>query len=184
MIFSRLPLMLATGCLLLGTTAANAGVTLHGEAGEHYTNLAGSWNAASPGLTMSGNWAHSDNDGDVAGLGVGLNLPLGPVLVNMGGKALYLNPQDGDEGYAVAMGGGVQLPLGDHVTVFGEGWYSPDSLSSGVEDYKEANAGVRVRLIDSLEVEGGYRYMDMAAKHHGHDNVIADGAYAAVRYSF
>ncbi len=68
-------------------------------------------------MTFNGNWAHSDNDGDVAGLGMGYNFNLGPFLLTLGGKALYLNPQDSDEGYAVALGGGAQLPLGQYFTL-------------------------------------------------------------------
>lgn len=166
------------------TAAANASINLHGEAGEHFTNLSASFGADNPGLTFNGNWAHSDNDGDTAGLGMGLNIPLGPVLFTVGGKALYLNPNDGDEGYAVAFGGGAQIPLGDFITVFGESYYSPDSLSSGVEDYLEADAGVRVRLIKSMSVEAGYRYINMAGKNNNRDNKLADGAYAGFNFSF
>ncbi|MCS2166015.1 YfaZ family protein [Scandinavium manionii] len=169
----------------LGTAAAaNASINLHGEAGAEFTNLSASFGANDPGLTFNGNWAHSDDDGDVAGLGMGFNLPLGPVLFTVGGKALYLNPKDGDEGYAVAVGGGAQVPLGDFITVFGDYYYSPDSLSSGVDDYVEANAGVRVRIIKSVSIEGGYRYMDMAGKNGHRDNKLADGAYAGVNFSF
>jgi opacity protein-like surface antigen len=169
----------------LGAAAtANASVNLHGEAGTEFTNLSASFGADNPGLTFNGNWAHSDDDGDIAGLGMGFNLPLGPVLFTVGGKALYLNPKDGDEGYAVAVGGGAQIPLGDFITVFGEGYYSPDSLSSGVEDYVEANAGVRVKIIKSMSIEAGYRYMDMAGKHDHRDNKLADGAYAGFNFTF
>jgi len=169
----------------LGTAAAaNASINPHGEAGEEFTNLSASFGANDPGLTFNGNWAHSDDDGDVAGLGMGFNLPLGPVLFTLGGKALYLNPKDGDEGYAVAVGGGAQVPLGDFITVFGDYYYSPDSLSSGVDDYMEANAGVRVRVIKSVSIEGGYRYIDMDGKNGNRDNKLADGAYAGVSFSF
>ncbi|WP_227648144.1 YfaZ family outer membrane protein, partial [Klebsiella pneumoniae] len=77
---------------------------------------------------------------------------------------VYLNPKDGDEGYAIAAGGGAELPLGQYFTLFGEGYYSPDSMSSGVEDYVEANAGVRLNVLPSLNIEAGYRYIDMAGK--------------------
>lgn len=30
--------------------------------------------------------------------------------MTLGGKAVYLNPKDGDEGYAIAAGGGAELP--------------------------------------------------------------------------
>ncbi|PCR46388.1 hypothetical protein CQA88_31605, partial [Klebsiella pneumoniae] len=35
--------------------------------------------ANSTGLALSGNWTHNDDDGDAAGVGLGLNLPLGPL---------------------------------------------------------------------------------------------------------
>lgn len=43
------------------------------------------------GLAVSGNWMHNDDDGDVAGLGTGLNIPLGPLLATVGGKGVYTN---------------------------------------------------------------------------------------------
>ena len=55
---------------------------------------------------------------------MGYNFDLGPFLLTAGGKAVYLNPNDGDEGYAIALGGGAQLPLGDFFTLFGEAYYS------------------------------------------------------------
>jgi hypothetical protein len=41
--------------------------------------------------------------------------------MTLGGKGVYLNPKDGDEGYAIAAGGGAELPLGQYFTLFGEG---------------------------------------------------------------
>lgn len=122
------------------------------------------------------------NDGDTAGLGLGYNFNLVPFLLTAGGKALYLNPKDGDEGYAIALGGGAQLPPGDFVTLFGESYYSPDSMSSGVNDYLEANAGVRMNIIKSMNIEAGYRYINMAGKHNPRDNKLADGAYAGFNF--
>ncbi len=117
-----------------------------------------------PGMTFNTQWAHSDNDGDSVGLGMGYNFNLGPFLMTLGGKGVYLNPKDGDEGYAIAAGGGAELPLGQYFTLFGEGYYSPDSMSSGVDDYVEANAGLRINVLPSLNIEAGYRYIDMAGK--------------------
>ncbi len=59
------------------------------------------------------------------------------------GKGIYTNPNDGDEGYAAAVGGGLQWKIGDSFGLFGEYYYSPDSLSSGIDSYQEANAGAR-----------------------------------------
>lgn len=169
--------------LLLVAGSANA-ISVTGEAGEHYTNLGVGFGTTSAGLAVSGNWAHSDNDGDIAGLGLGLNLPLGPLMATVGGKALYLGPKDGDDGYAVAVGGGLRLPLGEHFALFGEGYYAPDSLSSGVDKYSEANAGVRWNVFRPLSVTAGYRYIEMAGKGGHRDNVLADGPYLGASLDF
>lgn len=60
-------------------------------------------------MTFNGNWAHSDNDGDTSGLGMGYFDLVRFLLA--GGKAVYLNR-------TMAMrlalpSGGAQLPLGD-----------------------------------------------------------------------
>ncbi|CDL52626.1 hypothetical protein NUBL9656_17160 [Klebsiella pneumoniae] len=57
-------------------------------------------------------------------------------------------------------------------------------MSSGVEDYVEANAGVRLNVLPSLNIEAGYRYIDMAGKDGNRDNTLADGAYAGVNFRF
>lgn len=90
-----------------------------------------------PALAVSGNWLHSDNDGDAAGLGTGLNIPLGPFLATVGGKGIYTNPKQGDEGYAAAVGGGLQWKIGDSFRLYGDYYYSPDSLSSGIDSYQK-----------------------------------------------
>ena len=104
---------------VLASASASA-LSLSGQAGEHYTNLAAGFGTETSGLALSGNWTHSDDDGDAAGLGLGLNLPLGPLLATVGGKGIYTNPNDGDEGYAAAVGGGLQWPIGDSFRLFGE----------------------------------------------------------------
>lgn len=62
---------------------------------------------------------HNDDDGDAAGVGLGLNIPVGPLLATVGGKGIYTNPKDSDEGYAAAVGGGLQWKIGDSFRLFG-----------------------------------------------------------------
>lgn len=169
--------------LLFVSAAANA-LSVSGQAGQNYTNIGVGFGTESTGLAVSGNWAHSDDDGDAAGLGLGLNLPLGPFLATVGGKAVYTNPNDGDEGYAAAVGGGLQWKIGERVRLFGEYYYSPDSLSSGIDSYEEANAGARVSILRPLSIEAGYRYLNLAGKDGNRDNTIADGPYVGVNASF
>ncbi|CBG89406.1 YfaZ family protein [Citrobacter rodentium] len=169
--------------LLFVSATVNA-ISISGQAGEEYTNVGVGFGTESSGLALSGNWMHNDDDGDAAGLGLGLNLPVGPLLATVGGKGIYTNPQDGDEGYAAAVGGGLQWPIGDSFRLFGEYYYSPDSLSSGIDSYEEANAGARLTLLRPLSIEAGYRYLNLAGKDGNRDNAIADGPYIGVNASF
>ncbi len=114
---------MALAGMMMVSSAAHA-ISVTGEAGEHYTNLGVGFGTESTGLAVSGNWLHSDNDGDAAGLGLGLNIPLGPFLATVGGKGIYTNPKQGDEGYAAAVGGGLQWKIGDSFRLYGDYYYS------------------------------------------------------------
>lgn len=169
--------------MMFVSTAAHA-ISFSGQAGEHYTNLGVGFGTESTGLAVTGNWLHNDDDGHAAGLGLGLNIPLGPFLATVGGKGVYTNPNNGDEGYAAAVGGGLQWKIGDSFRLFGEYYYSPDSLSSGIDSYQEANAGARFTIMRPLSIEAGYRYLNLAGKDGNRDNAVADGPYVGVNASF
>ena len=80
-------ILLGLAGMMFVSTAAHA-ISVTGQAGEHYTNLGVGFGTESSGLAVTGNWMHSDNDGDAAGLGLGLNIPLGPFLATVGGKGM------------------------------------------------------------------------------------------------
>ncbi|WP_433670540.1 YfaZ family outer membrane protein [Klebsiella michiganensis] len=176
-------IFMALAGMMFVSTVANA-ISVSGQAGEHYTNLGVGFGTESTGLAVTGNWLHNDDDGDAAGLGLGLNIPLGPFLATVGGKGVYTNPNNGDEGYAAAVGGGLQWKIGDSFRLFGEYYYSPDSLSSGIDSYQEANAGARFTIMRPLSIEAGYRYLNLAGKDGNRDNAVADGPYVGVNASF
>ena len=73
---------------------------------------------------------------------------------------------------------------GDSFRLFGEYYYSPDSLSSGIDSYQEANAGARFTIMRPLSIEAGYRYLNLAGKDGNRDNAVADGPYVGVNASF
>ena len=169
--------------MLLVSASVNA-MSISGQAGKEYTNIGVGFGTESTGLALSGNWTHNDDDGDVAGVGLGLNLPLGPLMATVGGKGVYTNPNYGDEGYAAAVGGGLQWKIGNSFRLFGEYYYSPDSLSSGIQSYEEANAGARYTIMRPVSIEAGYRYLNLSGKDGNRDNAVADGPYVGVNASF
>ena len=61
--------------MLLVSASANA-ISISGQAGKEYTNIGVGFGTESTGLALSGYWTHNDDDGDVAGVGLGLKLPL------------------------------------------------------------------------------------------------------------
>ena len=159
-------------------------VSVNGQIGKDYTSLGFGLGTETSGIAVSGNWAHSEDDGDIAGLGLGYNLPLGALLATVGGKGIYLNPDVGSEGYAVAVGGGLQWKIANSFSIFGEYYYSPDSLSSGIKEFREASAGARYTIMRPFTIEAGYRYIDMAGKDGRRDSVVADGPYLGASASF
>jgi hypothetical protein len=169
---------------LLFTACGASAVSLNAQVGQHYTDLGFGLGTATSGLALTGDWAHSDNDGNAAGIGLGYNIPVGPFMATVGGKGVYLDPKDGSVGYAAAVGGGLQLPLGNYFSLYGEGYYSPDSMSSGVNNYVEANAGVRLTAVPMVSVDVGYRYQALNNKSGNRDNVIADGIYLGGSVNF
>lgn len=169
--------------LALASSAANA-ISVSGEAGQKYTNVGVGFGTESSGLAVTGNYAHNDDNGDIAGLGLGLNVPLGPLMGTVGGKGVYLNPKDGKEGYAVAVGGGLKWPVSDSFSLFGDYYYSPDSLSSGVKNYQEASAGVSWTIMRPVTISGGYRYIGLKGKDGDRTNAIADGPYVGISAGF
>ena len=105
-------------------------------------------------------------------------------LATVGGKGVYTNPNNGDEGYAAAVGGGLQWKIGDSFRLYGDYYYSPDSLSSGIDSYQEANVGASWTIMRPLSIQAGYRYLNLAGKDGNRDNTIADGPYIGASASF
>lgn len=176
-------LMTGVACLALVSASASA-ISVSGEAGEKYTNVGVGFGTETAGLAVTGNYAHNDDDGDIVGLGLGLNVPLGPLMATVGGRGVYLNPQYSKEGYALAVGGGLKWPIGESFAVFGDYYYSPDSLSSGVKDYQEASAGASWTIMRPITIRGGYRYIGLGGKDGDRTSTIADGPYVGVSAAF
>ena len=56
-----------------------------------------------------------------------------------------------------------------YFSLHGEGYFAPDSFTSGVKAYNEASGGLRWKF-RPLSVDVGYRYMQMEGKDGRRDN--------------
>ncbi|MCW6647323.1 YfaZ family protein [Yersinia ruckeri] len=175
---------IACAASLLFAAGSASAISITGEAGRHYTNLGFGMGTNTGGLTMSGNWARSDHDGEMAGFGLGFNLPIGSLMATIGGKGIYMAPEDGKNGGAIAVGGGLSYPITKSFTLYGEGYVAPESMTSGMKSYTEANAGVRWNVLRPLTIDAGYRYINMEGKDGHRDNRLADGIYLGAGLNF
>ncbi|GHD66548.1 YfaZ family outer membrane protein [Jeongeupia chitinilytica] len=175
------PLIAVTlGAALVSAGASAAGMSVI--AGEDYIAASADINKA--GLGFTADWTHNDDKGDAAGIGIGVGVPLGKALLTLGGKVMYLDPQNATTGYAGAIGGGISVPLGERFVVYGEGYYSPDSLSNGIQSYTEAKAGVRFNITKNLGADVGYKYVNIDSKDGQPSAELANGVYAGVALKF
>lgn len=177
-------ILLSSGVAMLMLAGSAQAIEGGVDVGEHYTNLNLGLGTSTPGLSLSGNWMRSDHDGKVSGLGLGYNLEVGSVFLSPGVKAMYIDPKDSDDGYAVAVGGGAQVPLNDMFGLYGEYYYSPDSFSSHIDSYQEASGGLSFTPISLVNVRVGYKYLSMDGKNGRKDNVLADGPYVGASLRF
>ncbi len=133
------------------------------------------------GLDLSFQALHNTDDGDVAGVGLGLranaNPGHSPVTALIGVKALWLSPDytGVDSGYALALGGGVDwvLPSFNRLSFGGRIYWAPNVTSfSNATRYlaEEARAGYRV--LPNGTVYLGYRHV--TASFEGTDSLIMD----------
>ncbi|XNM76201.1 YfaZ family outer membrane protein [Escherichia coli] len=97
-------------------------------------------------------------------MGLGLNLPLGPLMATVGGKGVYTNPNYGDEGYAAAVGGGLQWKIGNSFRLLA----SITTLrirSPAVFKVMRKRMLARVTpLCVPVSIEAGYRYLNLWVK--------------------
>lgn len=171
------------GSLLLATATAQA-ISFSGEAGEDYAGASAGFGLGIPGLAGSVSYSHGKNSNDVYGFGLGYTIPVGALSLTLGGKALYLNQDRGSDGYGVALGGGLQWPLNRYFSLYGEGYYAPDAFTSHVDHYVEAKGGVRWQVFRPLNLDVGYRYINMAGESGRADNKVADTFYIGAGLSF
>ena len=170
--------------MLLAVAPVAQAISVYGHVGENYTVVGAQLNSWGPGLTADANWANNDGNGQEASLMLGLNVPLGFLQITPGVRGLYLDPSAGDSGYAAAPGLALQLAMGRLFTLYGEAWYAPDSLSSGVNDYVSYDAGLRWHIIPLVSMDLGYRYIKLAGQDDENDTVLADGGYLGASVHF
>ncbi len=177
-------IILAAG--VAGLMASGMAQAIEGgvEVGKHSTNINVGLGTASPGLFVKGNWLRSDDDGSVTGAALGYNLAVGPLNFSPTAKALFTHPEDGKDGFTVAVGSGVSYQLNSMWGVYGEYYYAPKSFSTHLHNYQEAAGGISFTPISLLSLRAGYQYAELNNKGNDKNNVLVDGPYISASVNF
>lgn len=179
----KIAIIVSSSLMLMSASALAMGGSV--EQGKNYTSVNMELGKTSGGLYLEGGWTKNTEDGShYGGAGVGYNLTLGPVMLNAGVKAVYLEPKSGDDGMAFPVGGGIKIDLPAGFALYGEGYAAPEGLTNSVKNYVEADGGVSWSPLGPLEVRAGYRYagVDGEDGHPGH--TIVDGPYLGAAVAF
>lgn len=177
---------LVTGSALGLVLLSGAAQAIEGsvDVGEHSTNLNVGLGTTSPGLFLKGNWLRSNDDGSTYGLGLGYNIDAGPFRVAPTAKALYTHPENGKDGFAVAVGAGAQYSFNSMWGLYGEYYYAPEAFSDHLDSYQEASGGLSFTPISLLNLRVGYQYTELNNKGSRKDNVLMDGPYVGASLRF
>ncbi|BCQ42460.1 membrane protein (plasmid) [Erwinia rhapontici] len=178
---------LRLACLGVALSAASfSTLALQGgvDAGEHFTHLQLGMGNDSPGVALSGEWMKSDHDGNFGNLGLNYGIGSESWMISPGAKVLFTNPKDSHEGYAVAFGGDGLFALTSAIRLYGQYYWSPESMSAHSDGFHQASAGVSIRPISLLDVRVGYKYVAINGKDGRKDNVLADGPYIGASLHF
>jgi hypothetical protein len=133
------------------------------------------------GLDLSFEGMHNNDNGDVAGVGLGLranaNPGHSPVTALIGVKAVWLHPDYSgvDNGYALAIGGGIDyvLPQFNRLSFGGRIFWAPNVTSfSNATRYLSGAVRAGYRVLPNGTVYLGYRHM--TASFEGTDSLILD----------
>jgi hypothetical protein len=140
---------------------------------------------------LDGNWLHSEDEGDVVGVGIsrtGLASPgANPVTAALGARFVYANPDEGNaDGTALALGGAFhwKFPRYDRFGVGGEIYFAPSVLSFGDSSgYDDASLHVSYDIFQDAWLYLGVRHVKM--RFEDESNVTFDtGLHVGVHIGF
>lgn len=171
--------------LLTATSGSAMAMGFTVEQSKNFSNFDLEMGKSSSGIYLESSWLKNTDDGtQTGGVGAGYNLGLGPLMVNVGAKALYLGPKKGDNGVAFPVGGGVSYALTDSINLFGEGYTAAEGMNNSVKNYVEANGGVSWTPFTPLTLKAGYRHVSVDGKNGRPNHTLIDGAYVGGGITF
>ncbi|MBF7957416.1 YfaZ family outer membrane protein [Rahnella victoriana] len=172
--------------VFMAFSAPSQAMELGAKAGTDFTELNVGMGRQTSGLYIEGNWAKNTQNGrQIGGVSSGFNIPLGPAMINLGAKALYMQGSTSDnEGVAFPIGGGITVSFTDSLAFYAEGYSAPDALSNRVKSYTEADAGFSWVPVEPLKLKAGYRYVGLDGTAGNPDERIIDGAYLGAEMDF
>lgn len=111
------------------------------------------------------------------------NTAIGQLDIKLGLKGVWLE-SDFDDGMALALGGGLELPIADKISVYADLYYASGKLSfSDLEDYREYAFGVKANVIENGELTLGYGSIEVDTDNYD-DVELEDGVVFKIAFGF
>ncbi|KVZ57293.1 hypothetical protein WL21_04645 [Burkholderia ubonensis] len=150
---------------------------------EKYQTL--SRESTGPGLGFSVDASHHRADNAYAiGPGLGVSMPLGPISLFVGGKALYIRSSPAGKGLAIPLGVAGDIHLSDTMSIASRLFYTPTSaFNSRLGGYVQAGTGIRMKADPAL-AEVGWRYERIAGRNGASEQKILNGPYVGLGFTF
>lgn len=172
--------MNASTCLfifisLITTKALAFGVDV--AASEDYQSVrGGTGNTDDAGLSLQATWLRNNETGYALGGVAGIGIPLGRFTITPESGVMFLNTEQGEDGFAVVPGGKAAFELSRSISFFGEYLYAPDELSDNIKSYRDYNVGVRYTVLRPISILAGYRHAEYTNSVNK-NKTLADGIY-------
>jgi hypothetical protein len=181
MLYFRAGLFVLLAALTIGAKADDLDVNL----GSNAAQVGYSASLTNSGLEGSLGYLHHTNLVDIGSVGLGLvgnASPVGsPLLFGVGGKALFISPQNSSEnGVAIGLGAHFHYvwPSYNRFAIGGELYFAPSIVSFNHADrYLEFGVRAGYSVLRNAEIYVGYRHVSAAFS--GTSNITLDNTFMA-----
>jgi len=129
-------------------------------------------------------YIYQEKNGSYADLKFNATHANGIHQIAIGGKGIAAFTKDRKEAQAIALGGSYRLVFSQQFAIHAQGYYAPSVLSfNSLEEFVELDGHVEFKLIPTLALLGGYRYI---ALDYNNENKLKfeNGLYFGMKFTF
>ena len=141
-------------------------------------------NQISKTVEAGAQYIYHENNGSFADIKVNATHANGIHQIAMGGKLIASFTKNRKNAQAIALGGTYRLVFSQQFALHLQGYYTPSVLAfSSLDQYAELDAHIEFKVIPTLAILGGYRYMPLKYDNESKLN-FQDNFYFGAKFNF